>query len=96
MSDPAKSILSEISITPIRPQRSHIAWCSLVYRREWFLGDIALHVTKDGNDFRLSYPAKTLFNGAVINTFYPISKEIGDLVKSAIVEEYLALLEKTR
>lgn len=83
------SIISELSFTPVRPRGTLLGFCSLLYRGELFLGNIALHATPDGKDFKLSYPDKILFNGVKTNIFYPVSKDVAEIFKSAIKEHYL-------
>ena len=87
------SLISEVSVTPIRPKDTLIAFCSFVYRNEFFFGDIALHIEPSGG-YSLRWPAKTLFNGSRCQIHYPLSAEIGDAVKNAIVTKYEEMIRR--
>jgi hypothetical protein len=83
------SIITELSFTPIRPRGTLLGFCSLLYRGELFLGNIALHATSDGKDFKIYFPDKILFNGVRTHIYYPVSKEISEIIKQAITDHYL-------
>ena len=87
------SFISEVSVTPIRPKDTLVAFCSFVYRNEFFLGDVALHLDPSGG-YSLRYPAKVLFNGSKCQVHYPLSAEIAEVIKSAIIKKYEELIRK--
>lgn len=87
-------IIKEVSITLTRPRGSLVGFVSLTYRGEWFFSDIAVHLTKAGDGIRLAFPDKTLCNGKRMNVFFPISKEVGEAVRSAIATKYFAMMKE--
>jgi len=88
-----KSILNEIQITPVKPQKGLVAFASCSYA-DLALNGIAIYVRPNGINYRLVYPTKTLLNGKVINLFYPTNKTIGDLIQNAVLKEYRVLISK--
>ena len=90
--DDFAKIISEISVTPVRPRNTLVAFCSLAYRGEIFLGDIALHVDPSSDDFRLVFPEKVLFNGSRCHVHFPLSSKVNDTIRAAIVAKYKELI----
>ncbi len=86
------SLISEVSVTPVRPKNTLVAFCSFVYRKEFYLGDIALHIDLSGDGYRLAYPEKTLFNGTRCQIIFPLSSNIGDAIKNVIVTKYEGMI----
>lgn len=86
--DKLPELITRISVTPIRPRDTLVAFCSCVYREELYLGDLALHVESSGNDYKICYPVKVLFNKSRSHIVFPLNSEISDLIKNAIVSKY--------
>ena len=86
-------IITEISFTPVRPRDTLLGFASVLYRSELRLSDIALHCTSKGADYTVVFPCKTLFNGARVNVYYPTSGDVGEAIRRAIIEKYLASIE---
>jgi len=86
-----KISLSEIQIIPIRPKDGLVAFSSCVLNNQFYIGNIAIHTTLNGN-FRLVYPTKILSNGMQVNLFNPITREAGEAMRFAIVEGYKKLI----
>ena len=91
--NPALAI-SEVDILPVKPHRGLVAFASCVVNSSLFIGDIGVHATPDGLGYRLVYPLKTLANGKQINVVYPITKEAGETIRTAVVDSFLQLTEK--
>lgn len=52
-------VISEIQITPIKPQGSLVAFASCVVNEALYIGDIAIHSSLTNTEgFRLVYPDK--------------------------------------
>jgi len=68
--------LSEIEIIPIKPREGLLGFCSFVLNNEFYIGNIGIHSTPEGN-IRLLYPTKLLSNGKNVSSFHPITKEAG-------------------
>ena len=90
----SETVISEISIYPIKPKEGLVAFASCLFDGKLSLNSIAIYTRPDGSDYRLVYPAKTLPNGKQINLFYPINKETADIIHKAIISEYEKLTEK--
>lgn len=86
--------ISEIQIVPIKPQNGLCAFISAVINHQFYIGNIALYTSpSSASGFRLVFPNKKLASGQVVDCFYPITKEAGELVTSAIVKKYLELMD---
>jgi DNA-binding cell septation regulator SpoVG len=88
-------VISEIQITPIKPQGSLVAFASCVVNEALYIGDIAIHssLTNTGG-FRLVYPDKTLPSGKRLNCVYPINRDSSAIISGAIIGEYKKLILK--
>lgn len=80
-----KPLLSEIQITPVKPNKGHIAFASFVFGNYFYFSSIAVYKRPNGG-YRLVYP---MLRG--INAFHPINKWIGDLLEREIGEAYEAI-----
>jgi len=90
-----KLFISEIQITPIKPQGSLVAFASCVVNDAFYIGDIAIHSSLTNTEgFRVVYPDKILPSGKRVNCVHPINKESGAIISRAIIEEYKKLLLK--
>lgn len=86
--------VSEIQIIPIKPLNGLVAFASAVINNQFYIGNIAIYtspVSPDG--FRLVFPNKKIASGQIVDCFYPISKDAGDLVSKAIIHKYLELMD---
>ena len=86
--------LSEVDILPVKPHKGLVAFASVVFNRQLYLGNIAVHTSPDGLGFRLVYPAKVLPNGKLLNIFHPINRTTAESFHTAIVDEFLRLTER--
>lgn len=82
--------ISEIKVTPIKPNKTLIAFCSFLVDECLYVGDIALHYRpqEERDPYWLVYPSKVLFNGKRINTVHPVNQETGLFIIRAVVKEY--------
>ena len=87
------TLVSEVTIIPIRMQNGLVAFASCVVDNKIYIGGIGLYTKLDGSGYRLTYPNKKIKLNAV-RLVYPINKETGDTILNAIVEEYEKLLKK--
>ncbi len=90
--------ISEIKVTPIKPNKTLIAFCSFLVDECLYVGDIALHYKpQEGRDpYWLVYPSKILFNGKRINTVHPINRETELFITRAVVKRYEEQTKKIR
>lgn len=87
--------LSEFTFFPITPTpKGLICFISFTFNNQWRINDCALYTRPNGG-YRLSYPIRELANKKVIQSVYPISKELGFFVEQILIEEYEQFLQKT-
>ena len=86
--------LSEIEIIPVKPHNGLVAFSGFVLNKSFYIGDVAIFSRLDQEGYRLVYPIKVLPNGLKINCFYPINREVGQLIEEAVIKAYLSLIEK--
>lgn len=84
--------VSEVKITFIKPSCGLIGFASCVVDDKWYFGNIGIYTCLDGEDYRLTYPARKLKNGQNINTVHPITEEAGQAVRQAILTKINDLL----
>jgi len=87
--------IQEIQIIPVKPRNGLIGFFSCTINNQLSLNDIAIHSCPDGSGFRLVYPRKTLANGKILNTFFPINKSTGQALEQAVTIKLNELLEKS-
>jgi DNA-binding cell septation regulator SpoVG len=85
------TIISEVTIIPLKPNKGLVALASCVLDGKLYLGSIGIY-TKLKGGYRLTYPNKKVGENA-INIFHPINRETGDLIEKAIVAEYEKLFD---
>ncbi len=78
--------ISEIQITPIKPNNGLVAIASVVIEDSFYLGSIGIHTRLDGNGYRITYPTKNL-NGRNFNVFHPINKKVALALEKAVIEK---------
>jgi DNA-binding cell septation regulator SpoVG len=78
--------ITEVNITPVKPQNGLVAFASIVIDNCLYLGSIAIYRRLDGLDYRITYPTKKLAN-ANLNIFHPINKEMGQAIEIAIISK---------
>jgi DNA-binding cell septation regulator SpoVG len=88
------AILSEIQIVPVKPREGLLAFVSFVLNDAFYVGDIAVYSRLDRAGFRLVYPARTFPNGAKVNVFHPIRKDVAMEIESQVSEAYQELMLK--
>src|SRR4051812_33061111 len=76
--------ISEIQITPIKPNNGLVAIASVVIEDSLYLGSIGVHTKLNGSGFRITYPTKNL-NGKNFNVFHPINRKVALDIEQAIV-----------
>lgn len=74
--------ISEIQITPVKPNSGHIAFCSFVLFESVYCSSVAIFTRPDGS-YRLLYPTKKLGNRD-IDIFHPINNQLGKLIETEV------------
>ena len=88
--------ISEIQIIPVKPRNGLLAFVSFVINKALYVGDVAIYSRLDGKGYRLSYPIKVLSNGAKINCFHPINREIATSSEEQVIKVFLELTRKVQ
>ena len=65
--------ISEINITPVKPQGGLVGFASFVLFEAFYCGSVALFSRPDGS-YRLSYPSKRV-GERELDVFYPINRQ---------------------
>jgi len=81
-----KNRISEIQITPIKPQGGLVGFASIIFDNCFYLGSIGIFTRPQGG-YRLTYPTK---QGSMknINIFHPINKKIAESIESEIIFKF--------
>lgn len=86
--------ISEIQIVPIRPSSGLVGFASAVINQQFYIGNIAIYTAPNSpGGFRLVYPTKKLASGKQVHCFYPISRNVAEVVTAAIIKRYVCLME---
>lgn len=74
--------ISEIQVTPIKPQNGLVGFASLVFENSFYLGSIGIFTRPEGG-YRLTYPTK-----GNLTVFYPINKQIAEEITEAVINRF--------
>ena len=85
--------ISEIQITPIKPNNGLVAFATCIIDNSIYLGSIGILTRLDGG-YRLTYPTKNINNKA-INIYHPINQESGELLEEKIINKYKEVMKKS-
>jgi len=80
------NLLTEIQITPIKPQNGLVALASFILDNNLYLGSIGIF-TRPKSGYRLTYPTKKVGNRN-INIFHPINKQFANKIETIIIKKY--------
>ena len=75
-------VVSEVNITPIKPDRGLIGFASVVIDSNIYLTSIAIYTKLDGS-YRLLYPTKNIGNMS-LGLFYPINRQSSKAIEQAV------------
>ncbi len=76
--------VSEVNITPVKPNKGLVGIASVVIDGNIYLNSIAVYVKLDGS-YRLLYPTKVVGNRS-LGLFYPINREASKQIENAIFQ----------
>lgn len=74
--------VSEVNITPVKPDKGLVAFASVVIDGNIYLTSIAVHTKLDGS-YRLVYPTK-MVGTRTLGLFYPINREASRAIEEAV------------
>lgn len=84
-------VVSEVNITPVKPNNGLIAIASVVLDDSIYLNSIAVYTKLDGS-YRLLYPTKQVGNKSV-GYHYPINRLTSRLIEDAVFKKCSELFE---
>lgn len=83
--------VSEVNITPVKPNNGLVAIASVVVDANIYLNSIAIYIKLDGS-YRLLYPTKYV-GGKQLGYFYPINKTASLIIEEAIFKKCSEIFE---
>lgn len=89
----SKLTISEIQITPIKPQKSLVGFASCILNNQIYLGGIAIHCDLLNKSFRCVYPTKKFKDGNEIPIYHPICREAGEAIQKILITEWENLIK---
>lgn len=85
--------ITEIQITPVKPNNGLVAFATCVIDNSIYLGSIGILTRLEGG-YRLTYPIKIVGNKQV-NIFHPINQETGRILEEKIVNRYKEVMNQS-
>lgn len=79
-------IISEIQITPIKPQNGLVGFASFVLDSNLYLGSIGI-ITRPEGGYRLVYPTKKLGLRS-LNIFHPINRQFAESIEKEVIGKF--------
>lgn len=76
--------VSEVQITPIKPNDGIVAFASCVVDEQLYLGSLGVHKKLDGTGYRITYPTKKI-GTRQLNYYHPLTKEVGNAIEQAVI-----------
>jgi len=86
--------ISEAQILPVKPRDGLLAFVSFILDNSFYVGDVAIYSRLDGDGIRLVYPMRTLANGAKVNVFHPIRKDVAKEIERQVNDAYEDLMKR--
>lgn len=76
------NLITEIQVTPIKPQDGLVGFASLIFENSFYLGSIGIFTRPQGG-YRLTYPTK-----GNLSVYYPINKALAEEVTEAVISKF--------
>lgn len=86
-------VVSEINVTPVKPNNGLIAIASVVIDSSIYLNSIAVYTKLDGS-YRLLYPTKQVGN-KLVGYHHPINQQTSRLIEKAIFKKCSELFQES-
>lgn len=83
--------ITEVNITPVKPQNGLAAFASIVLNNCLYLSSIAVYRRLDGMGYRITYPTKKIAEKN-FSLYHPINKELGHIIEEAVLKKADELL----
>lgn len=82
--------INNVQIAPVPLQNGLVAFASFLIDARFFVGNVAIFTSPSTpGGFRLVYPTKM---GTCC--FRPLSREVGDMIQSAVIAKYQEIMKK--
>jgi DNA-binding cell septation regulator SpoVG len=95
MKKKSEEMISDVQVIVIRPENGLCGFVKFTIYKKFVVGNVAIYSSPTSESgIRLVYPQKKLANGQAVNCFFPITKEAGEEVTSAVAKVYLDLITK--
>lgn len=82
--------ITEIQITPVKPQGGLVAFASFVYDNALYCGSVGI-VTRPNGGYRLLYPTKEV-SGRQLDMYHPILGTVGRRIEQEVIAKYEEVL----
>jgi DNA-binding cell septation regulator SpoVG len=93
MKDLQPVLVSEVNITPVKPDNGLIGIASVVIDGNIYLNSIAVYTKLDGS-YRLLYPTKVVGNKS-LGLFYPINRMASKAIELAVFQKCSEIFERS-
>lgn len=87
-------LVSEVNITPIKPNDGLVAFASCVLNDELYVGSMGVHKLIDGTGYRITYPTKKI-GSRQLNFFHPVNKKAGVAIESAVIAKCVEIFKRS-
>lgn len=85
--------ITEVEITPIKPQNGLVAFASCLIDGWLYLGSIGV-MTRLSGGYRITFPTKNV-GGKFLNLYHPVDKTSSEKLEEAIVASYENVMRKS-
>lgn len=83
--------VSEVNITPVKPNNGLVGIASVVIDENIYLNSIAIYTKLDGS-YRLLYPTKIVGSNS-LGLFYPINRTASKVIEEAVFKRCIEVFE---
>lgn len=89
-----KNRIKEIQIIPIKPKDGLVAFASLVFDDQLYLGSIGIYTKLNDEGYRLTYPTK-MVGVRNLNVYHPINRGLSKEIENEVIKRYKEVMEKS-
>jgi stage V sporulation protein G len=88
-----QNYISDIQITPIKPQNGLVGFASFIFNDCFYMSAIGIFTRPQGG-FRLTYPTKKNITGG-LNIYHPIKREIAEQIEQEVISKFEEIINKS-
>lgn len=89
-----KPKITEVNITPIKPQNGLVGFVSFILNESLYLGSIGI-ITRPQGGYRLVYPTKKV-GTRDMNIFHPINKGFAQEIERSVFKKFDEVMNHDR